>query len=63
MTDFIPNYVSAGIKTRNDAITHIFDCLSKNPGCAGLDGTLTICYGGEVFNMSIAKKKSKKDEE
>lgn len=56
MNKLINNW-ERNFKTKQEAIVHIFDCLTENPAVADQDGTLKIMFGGEFITIKPKKKK------
>lgn len=53
---FIPSW-SNNHKTKEDALTHIFEQFTLSPGCAGIDGKLSIIFGKSFITITPKKKK------
>lgn len=54
---FIPNYITAGIKTKEQAIKHALEAIIESPGCADMDGTCGITVFNQLFILKPKKKK------
>ena len=57
---FIPTWCNT-YKTKADAFQHIFEGFVTSPGCAGLDGKLSIMFGGNFVTIVPKKKKTTYD--
>ena len=57
------NWQRAKYKSKEHAISRAVEMIVGNPACAGLDGMVTICYGGEVICLPVAKKPKKNNDD
>ena len=44
-------------KSKQQAMTHIFELLKANPNCAGADGLITVIMGKNYYEITPIKKK------